>query len=98
MFSVSATDYSGGLFQEQFFSYIGNVPVTEGTETYSRDVKGRTALVIDLVADDNANANLLASTNTIKGSIKGNLDLTNGGALEAVGGQLVTFSATLAQL
>ena len=95
MFSVSATDYSGGLFQEQFFSYIGNVPVTEGTETYSRDVKGRTALVIDLVADDNANANLLASTNTIKGSIKGNLDLTNGGALEAVGGQLVTFSASL---
>jgi hypothetical protein len=95
MFSVSATDYSGGLFQEQFFSYIGNVPVTEGTETYYRDVKGRTAAVIDLVADDNANAILLASTNTIKGSIKGNLDLTNGGALEAVGGQLVTFSATL---
>jgi hypothetical protein len=95
MFSVSAADYSGGLFQEQYFGYIGTVPVTEGTETYARDVKGRTAIVIDLVADDYANANLLASTNTIKGSIKGNLDLTNGGALEAVGGQLVTFSASL---
>lgn len=92
-FAISATGYAGFLLQERYFENLGKVPVTEGTLYYERAHRGVRAIMIDLVSENAANARILATTNTISGSVKGNLDLTNGGLLEAVGGQMVTFTA-----
>lgn len=94
-FAISGTGYAGYLLQERYFDNLGTVPVAEGTLTYERTHKGVKAIMIDLVSENAANAQILATTNTINGSVKGNLDLTNGGLLEAVGGQMVTFTSTL---
>ena len=95
MFAISGTGLAGYLVQERSFTDLGKVPVTEGTLTFERTHKGIQAIMIDLVSENAANAQILATTNTISGSVKGNLDLTNGGLLEAVGGQMVTFTSTL---
>jgi hypothetical protein len=94
-FAISGTGYAGYLLQERYFTDLGKVPVKEGTLNYERTHRGTRATMIDLVSEDAANAKILATNNTISGSVKGNLDLTNGGLLEAVGGQLVTFTSTL---
>ena len=94
-FAISGTGYAGYLIQERYFTDLGKVPVTEGTLTYERTHKGTRAVMIDLFSENAANAQILATTNTINGSVKGNLDLTNGGLLEAAGGQMVTFTSTL---
>jgi len=94
-FAISGTGYAGYLRQERYFETLGTVPVTEGTLTYERTHKGTRAIMIDLVSEIAEEAKILATTNTINGSIKGNLDLTNGGLLEAVGGQMVTFTANI---
>jgi hypothetical protein len=94
-FAISGTGYAGFLRQERFFETLGTVPVAEGTLTYERTHRGTRATMIDLLADDAQNAKVLATSNTINGSVKGNLDLTNGGLLEAVGGQMITFTANV---
>jgi hypothetical protein len=94
-FAISGTGYAGYLLQERYFTDLGKVPVTEGTLTYERTHKGTRAVMIDLFSENASNAQILATTNTINGSVKGNLDLTNGGLLEAAGGQMVTFTSTL---
>jgi hypothetical protein len=91
--SVSAAGHSGYLFTIQTFNTYETVAITEGTETYYRTVLIRDAMVVDLVAESANNAKILAATNTIKGSILGDLDLTNGPDLEAIGGTTVTFTA-----
>jgi hypothetical protein len=95
MFAISGTGYAGFLRQERYFETLGTVPVTEGTLTYERTHRGTRAIMIDLVSEIAEEAKILATTNTINGSVKGNLDLTNGGLLEAVGGQMVTFTANI---
>lgn len=94
-FAISGTGYAGYLLQERYFADLGKVPVKEGTLSYERTHRGTRAIMIDLISENAANAQILATSNTINGSIKGNLDLTNGGLLEAVGGQMVTFTSTL---
>jgi hypothetical protein len=94
-FAISGTGYAGYLLQERYFTDLGKVPVKEGTLNYERTHRGTRATMIDLVSENAANAQILATTNTISGSVKGNLDLTNGGLLEAVGGHMVTFSANM---
>lgn len=94
-FAISGTGYAGYLLQERYFTDLGKVPVKEGTLSYERTHRGTRAIMIDLISENAANAQILATTNTINGSIKGNLDLTNGGLLEAFGGQMVTFTSTL---
>lgn len=91
--SVSAAGHAGYLFTTQTFNSLNTVAITEGTETYYRYVLIRDAMVVDLVAESANNAKILAATNTIKGSILGDLDLTNGPDLEAIGGTTVTFTA-----
>jgi hypothetical protein len=91
--SVSAAGHAGYLFTTQTFNILEEVAITEGTETYKRTVLIRDAMVVDVVAESANNAKILAATNTIKGSILGDLDLTNGPDLEAISGTIVTFTA-----
>jgi hypothetical protein len=93
--SVSAAGHAGYLFTTQTFNILEEVAITEGTETYKRTVLIRDAMVVDVVSEAANNAKILAPTNTIKGSILGDLDLTNGPDLEAISGTTVTFTANI---
>lgn len=83
-FSASATGYASILIRENNTSVIGTVPSTtipNGTTV----VKSATVQMY----------NIANTRNTIRGSVLGDLDLTNGDAIEAVVGHLVTFSNTV---
>ncbi|MBX9734652.1 MAG: hypothetical protein K2X37_11380 [Chitinophagaceae bacterium] len=85
-FSVSATGYGSILIREASLSTIGSVPstVTPGSTTVVRGVSTSVGMF-----------NTANTRNTIRGSVIGDLDLTNGDSMEAVIGHLVTFTTTI---
>ncbi len=86
-FSITATGYSSALVREASLAVIGTVPVTIGGKTIQRQVKGtNTSIGI---------YNTASTRNTIRGSVLGDLDLTNGDIAEAVVGHLITFNTTV---
>lgn len=102
-FSVSAPGYAGSLYRpiysEADKSKIAITETIAGTqETYERDVFKSIFMVINTVKDASAVASakskMLELNNTILGSVKGNVDLTNGRDFENLS-QMVTFTGTL---
>lgn len=85
-FSVSATGFSSALIREASLSNLGSIPVSSGTGTISRQVRGTNPTV--------GIYNTASTRNTIRGSVLGDLDLTNGDVAEAVVGHLITFTTT----
>ncbi|MBR2648217.1 MAG: hypothetical protein IKD55_05225 [Sediminibacterium sp.] len=85
-FSVSATGYSSILIREASLVNIGSVPstTTPGSTTTVRGVTTSVGMF-----------NTANTRNTIRGSVMGDLDLTNGDSMEAVVGHLVTFTTTI---
>ena len=85
-FSASATGYASILIREGNLPQIGTVPSTT-TPNGTTPVRGTNPSLQMF--------NSASTRNTIRGSMLGDLDLTNGDAVEAIVGNLVTFNQTV---
>ena len=85
-FSASATGYASILIREFNLVTIGSVPSTT-TPNATTTVRGNSSSLQMF--------NSASTRNTIRGSMLGDLDLTNGDAVEAIVGNLVTFTQTV---
>lgn len=85
-FSVSATGYGSILIREASLFTIGSVPSTT-TPNATTSVRGANPSI--------GMFNVANTRNTIRGSVLGDIDLTNGDAAEAIVGHLVTFTTTV---
>lgn len=81
-FAISATGYGSALLRE-------------ASLTSSTAISGDISIITRYNAAPTTLYNLSNTRNTIRGSILGDLNLTNGDATEAVVGQLVTFTTTI---
>ena len=82
-FIISATNYGSVLVQENSMINAGTALQTSGSLSVQTTSKSATVQLY----------NPTTNRNTVAGSILGDLDLTNGDAVEGIPGQLITFAS-----